>query len=225
VDTIFQKLEAAVAQELACSAHDLDHVKRVYRLCFKLAVDLPDIDWDVLQAAALLHDIVRVKEDQDPTGTIDHAILGAKLAAAILRDNGFPETKIAAVVHCISNHRYRSDRVPESWEAKVLFDADKLDVLGAIGLARSYILAGEYGEPLYSEAPLAEYIQTNLVGQAAEGRVRDITRHATNLEYEIKFKMIPDRLHTEQAKAMAAERLAFMAEYFQRLRREIDGEL
>jgi uncharacterized protein len=225
VDTIFQKLEAAVAQELACSAHDLDHVKRVYRLCLKLADDLPDIDWDVLQAAALLHDIARVKEDQDPTGTIDHAVLGAKLAEGILRDNGFSESKIAAVVHCIRNHRYRSDRVPESLEAKVLFDADKLDVLGAIGIARSYILAGEYGEPLYSEAPLEEYLRENLRGGMATGRVKNITKHTANLEYEIKFKMIPDRLHTKQAKAMAAERLAFMAEYFQRLRREIDGEL
>jgi uncharacterized protein len=225
VADIFQKLEAAVVCELACSAHDLEHVKRVYRLCLKLAADLPQIDWDVLRAAALLHDIARVKEDQDPSGTIDHAVLGAKMATELLHSNGFPEPQIAAVVHCIVNHRYRSGRIPESLEAQVLFDADKLDVLGAIGIARSYILTGEYGEPLYSEAPLAEYIQENLVGGVAEGRVKDMAKHTANLEYELKCKMIPERLHTPQAKAMAAQRLAFMDEYFQRLRQEITGEI
>ncbi|HYH02898.1 MAG TPA: phosphohydrolase, partial [Bacillota bacterium] len=116
-------------------------------------------------------------------------------------------------------------RVPESLEAKVLFDADKLDVLGATGIARSYILAGEYGEPIFSTVSLVEYIHENLVGGTVEGRVKDIAIHTANLEYELKMKRIPERLHTPQAKAMAVERLKFMAQYFQRLEQEITGEL
>jgi uncharacterized protein len=224
VDDIFQNLEAVVAQELACSAHDLAHVKRVYRLCLKLAADLPGVDFEILQAAALLHDIARVREDRDPTGAVDHAVLGAAMATEILRRNGFAESKLAAVAHCIESHRYRGDRRPETREAQVLFDADKLDVLGAIGIARSYILAGEYGEPLYSEAPLSDYIRENLTGGVATGRIKNISKHTANLEYELKLKLIPQRLHTPQARAIAAQRLAFMVEYFLRLRREIAGE-
>jgi uncharacterized protein len=224
-EAIFQKLEAAVVRELGCSAHDLEHVRRVYRLCLQLAVDFPAIDVDVLQAAALLHDIARVKEDKDPTGTIDHAALGATMGVALLRSFGFPEPQSAAVAHCIAAHRYRGGSVPQSLEAKVLFDADKLDVLGAVGLARSYIITGEYGGLLYSGAPLDEYIRDNLQGGAPTGRIKDISKHAANLEYELKFKLIPERLYTSRAKALAKERTAFMDQYFQRLRRELAGEL
>ena len=225
METIFQKLEAAVSEALACSAHDLDHVRRVYRLCLKLAAGLPELDLDVLKAAALLHDIARAREDRDPSGTIDHAVLGAELAADLLKEHGFPAAKIPAVVHCIASHRFRSGQAPESLEAQVLFDADKLDVLGATGIARSYIIAGAYGEPIYSAVPLDEYIATNLVGGTPEGRVKDIAKHTANLEFELKMKRLPERLHTAQAKAMAAERLKFMAEYFHRLEQEIAGEL
>lgn len=225
MNDIFQQLEARVREELACSAHDLDHVHRVYRLCLKLAADLPELDLEVLKAAALLHDIARVREDRDVTGTVDHALLGAQMAAEVLAPVGFPETKIPAVVHCIERHRYRGGKAPETLEAQVLFDADKLDVLGAIGIARSYILAGEYGEALYADVELEDYIRANLVGGVADGRVIDIAKHAANLEYELKMKQIPARLHTSRAKAMAARRLAFMGEYFQRLHQEITEDI
>lgn len=224
MNDIFKQLEARVREELACSAHDLDHVRRVYRLSLKLAADWPEVDWDILRAAALLHDIARVKEDRDRTGAVDHAVLGGQMAGDILQQTGFPQPKIAAVVHCIERHRYRGGRKPETLEAQLLFDADKLDVLGAVGIARSFILAGEYGESLYAEVDLEQYMRENLVGGVADGRVRDITKHAANLEYELKLKAIPARLHTARAKAIAIRRLEFMTEYFGRLQQELAAE-
>lgn len=225
MEVVFRKIEAIVTRELACYAHDLEHVKRVYRLCLKLAADFPAVDREVLKAAAWLHDIARAQEDRDPTGSTDHALRGAELAAAILTEVNFPKTKIEPVAHCIASHRFRSGVAQESLEARLLFDADKLDVLGAVGLARSYILAGEYGQPLYAAVPLDEYIRENLVGGVANGLVKDLTKHAINLEYELKFKLIPARLYTARAKLFAADRLKFMEAYFQRMQQEIAGEL
>jgi len=91
-----------VEKELSCSAHDMEHVVRVYNLCLHLAKDEPDIDLDILKTAALLHDIARVKEDQDNSGNIDHAILGAEMAEKILRGFGYPEERIKLVNHCIT---------------------------------------------------------------------------------------------------------------------------
>jgi uncharacterized protein len=224
MEEIKAKLLRIVEAELACSAHDLEHVKRVCHLCGKLARSCPGLDMEVLETAALLHDIARVKEDHDPSGATDHAKLGAEMAASILAGIGFPGIKIEAVAHCIRSHRYRSDSPPQSGEAKVLFDADKLDVLGAVGLARSYMLAGEYREKLYAPVALEEYIRENLTGGVPGGRVKDITKHAANLEYELKFKMLPARLHTPEARALAEERLEYMNAFFQRLQREIRGE-
>jgi uncharacterized protein len=224
MEEIKAKLLTIVEAELACSAHDLEHVKRVCRLCKKLASSLPGLDMEVLETAALLHDIARVKEDRDPSGAIDHAKLGAEMAASILAGIGFSGTKTEAVLHCIRSHRYRSDNPPQSPEAKVLFDADKLDVLGAVGIARSYMLAGEYQEKLYAAVALEDYIRENLTGGVPNGRVKDVSKHAANLEYELKFKTLPARLHTPEARALAEERLEYMSLFFQRLQREIHGE-
>jgi uncharacterized protein len=218
------KLLKIVEAELACSAHDLDHVKRVRNLCVKLARSFTGLDMEVLETAALLHDIARVKEDRDPSGATDHAKLGAEMAAPILAGMGCSGIKIEAVLHCIRSHRYRSDNPPQSWEAKVLFDADKLDVLGAVGIARSYILTGEYGEKIYAEVGVEDYVRENLTGGIVDGRVKDMTKHAANLEYEVKFKTLPARLYTPEARALAVERLEYMSGFFQRLKREIQGE-
>jgi uncharacterized protein len=222
--TILPQIRSAVEQELSCSAHNMDHVDRVLRLCQFLSQGDPEVDPDILSAAALLHDIARVKEDQDPTGQTDHAVVGAAMAAALLRRLGVPEAKIAAITHCIESHRYRTANPPRSKEAKILFDADKLDVIGAIGIARSYAITGQYGEAFYSDTPLDEYIRENLIGGIPTGRVKDISKHATNLEFELKLKHIPEKLYTDRAKSLAVHRIAFMKAFFEELKLEIKGE-
>jgi len=219
LDEKLQKIKRVVEKELSCSAHDMDHVMRVYRICLEIAKYEKNVDFDVLKAAALLHDIARVKEYQDTTGSTDHAVLGAEMAEGILRDLGHPEEKIEKIKHCIISHRFRSSVKPRTIEAKILSDADKLDVLGAIGIARSFMIAGKWGQRIYLDVPLEEYVKENVVN----GRIKDIRKHAPNLEFELKFKRIPEKLYTKKAKEIAKERLRFMEEFFKRLKEELEG--
>jgi len=198
---------------------------RVYNLCLHLAKYESGIDLDVLKTAALLHDIARVKEFQDKIGSIDHAILGAEMAAEILRKHGYSEDEIDLVKHCIAAHRFRGKVKPQTREAKILFDADKLDVLGAIGVARSFMMAGQYGQKTYANMSIEDYLKDNVVGEKADGRIKEISKHAPNLEFELKFRHIPGRMYTRRAREMAEERFLFMENFFERLKTEIRGEL
>ncbi|KUO65012.1 MAG: phosphohydrolase [Gracilibacter sp. BRH_c7a] len=204
-----------------CTAHDLDHVLRVYNLCKRLAVHEAGVDMDILIPAALLHDIARVIEDEDKSGESDHAVLGAKMASGILERLGYEEGAIERIKHCILAHRFRSGHNPETIEAKILFDADKLDVIGAIGIARSFMVAGQHGEKLFQDIPIEEYIVEN-VGE--NGRIKDNSKHGINLEFELKLKKIPQRLYTKKGKEIALRRISYMEEFFRILREEINGE-
>lgn len=219
-DTIRERVE----RELSCSAHDLEHIRRVEALALHLAEDHPEIDHRILRLSVLLHDIARVKEDLDSTGQIDHAILGAEMAESILNELELDEEEIEPIKHCILAHRYRGTTTPETMEAKILFDADKLDVIGAIGIVRSYMITGQYGEPIYSDIPLEKYIAENLTGGQPNGRVIDIHKHTANLEFQLKLRHIPQRLYTSKAKQMAVDRVQFMTSFFEELKLELKGE-
>lgn len=220
----YRRIKEIAEKELSSSGHDMEHVMRVYDLCLRLAKGQSDIDLDTLRTAALLHDIARVKENQDNSGKTDHAILGAEMAENILKELGCPEEKIELVKGCIITHRFRSGNRPTLKEAKILFDADKLDVLGAVGIARSFIIAGQYGERMYANVSIDDYAKDNLMDGKSNGRIKEISKHAPNLEFEIKFKHIPDELFTLEAKKIAKPRLEFMRHFFERLRNEICGE-
>lgn len=223
MDQKFQKIKEAVEKELSCSAHNIDHVMRVYNLCLHLAEN-EDVDLDVLQAAALLHDIARVKEDNDPSGNTDHAILSSKMAEPILRKLDFPQEKIKHIKHCIISHRYRTGSKPKTKESQILFDADKLDVLGAIGIARSFVWVGGNNAKIYSDVDIKEYIDDNLGGKI-NGRIQDKTKHSPQIEFETKLKFLINKLHTKKAKEVARERTEFYKNFLNRLEKEIKGEL
>jgi len=212
----------------ASPAHDVNHVMRVYRMCLKLAKSESNVDMDVLKTAALLHDIARNKEDEGGhvhALGVDHALVGAEMSGEILRALGFSEEKIEHIKHCISAHRFRGANRPETIEAKILSDADKLDVLGATGIARSFTTGGECGQKIYSDTPIGEYVRENLASGKAGGRILDPSKHSSNLEFETKFKHVPDMLYTEKAKEIAKERLEYMTQFFKRLKKEIEGQL
>ncbi|MFT8343723.1 MAG: HD domain-containing protein [Clostridium beijerinckii] len=215
-----KKIMEIVQDKLTCSAHNLDHVFRVYNLCLLIAQHEKDIDLDILIPSALLHDIARVEESQDKTGEIDHAVLGSVIAEDILRTLEYEEEKIEKIKHCIITHRFRTGNEPNTMEAKILFDSDKLDVIGASGIARTFMLAGQFGQRLTVNESLDEYIKGNTV---ENGRLKDVSKHTPFIEYEVKFKKIPDKLYTDKAKEIGKERLKFMDEYFNRLKSEIEG--
>lgn len=236
---VFEKIRRIVEKELSSSAHSMEHVLRVHDLCIHLAAaesresmerkrmglakDEPNADMEVLEAAVLLHDIARVREDEDNTGNIDHAVLGSALAEKALKDAGFPSEKIEKVKQCIIRHRFRSGSEPDTIEAKILFDADKLDILGTVGIARLFMVAGEYNEKIYADIPLDGYIKENFVGGKINGRIKDTSKHSPNLELYTKLIYIPEKLYTKKAKQIALERLEYMKGFFNRLKSEIYG--
>lgn len=120
-------------------SHDWSHVERVLKTAVSLAKK-EKADIGIVKIATYLHDIGRkdLKE-----GDYDHAAEGTKMARKILKNYKFSAEQINNICHCVETHRFRNNKVPKTKEAKCLHDADKLDVVGALGIARSYIYLGE----------------------------------------------------------------------------------
>ena len=192
-------------------SHDWEHTERVYRLCMHIGT-IEGADLNVLAISAFLHDIGRTHQDKSK-GSICHAEKGADMAREILGQYPIPHEKKENIIHCILTHRYRNSHVPETIEAKVLFDADKLDAIGAVGIARAYLFAGEVGALLHNPHAIPE--QTKPYS-------KDDTGYR---EYRVKLSRIKDKMLTSEGKRMAQERHAFMEEFFERFLKEHEGLL
>jgi uncharacterized protein len=194
------------------SGHDFDHVLRVLALAEKIAL-AENADMEIVHAAALLHDISRLEEDT--TGQGDHALMAADRAREILLARGLAPERADAVAHAIAAHRFRGTVPPQTLEAKILFDADKLDSIGAIGIARAYAIAGNLNQKLWGEVS-ADSIAT---------RDQHNSNHTPVAEFAVKLSKVRDRVHTASARRLAEERHAFMREFFDRLEREVRGDV
>jgi len=204
----------AIAEKMftgARASHDWDHTLRVLRLCEHIG-PLERADMDVLRVAAVLHDIGRPHQDAS-RGSLCHAVHGAVLAEPIVATLLFSPGQKDNILHCIRTHRFRGMHVPETLEAKVLFDADKLDAIGAIGIARAYLFAGEIGARLHSPDIPAE--------KSAPYSIDDTGFR----EYRVKLCKIKDRMMTCEGKRMAGERHRFMTAFFNRFLQEYQGEM
>jgi uncharacterized protein len=219
----FKKIKE-IAEKGSSFEHKMDHVMRVYNMCLLLAKN-EDVDLDILKAAALLHDIARSKEDEDKTGKVDHALLGAEMAESILKDLDFPREKIQSVKDCIASHRYRNDHEPKTMEAKILFDADKLDTIGAIGVARSFVWIGKNNANIYSDEDSKKYVKENLEGGKLNGKIIDKTKHSPQIEFETKTKFLKEKLYTGKGKKICEERIEYVEKFLDRLEKEIKGEI
>ncbi|MFA6305985.1 MAG: HD domain-containing protein [Candidatus Gracilibacteria bacterium] len=222
-DDKLKKIRLIAGEMMSCSAHDCDHVGRVYNLCLTLAKG-KKVDLGVLEIAALFHDVGRENEHNDKTGKTDHAKVGALVAEKVLRDLGFDEEKIQHVKECILSHRFRGKIAPKSLEAKILFDADKLDTLGAIGIARSYVWVGKNNAKIYTDTDLDSYVCENIEG-GVFGRIKDKSKHSPQIEFDLKFGNIKEKLFTKEAKKIAGERTKFYSDFLKRLKKEIEGKL
>ena len=195
--------------------HDFDHVLRVYRTAERLA-DLEGADLTIVQAAALLHDAEGAAPGPGSV-RLNHQHASADFAARILTEEGWSAERISAVQHCIRAHRYRDrSEPPQTLEAKILFDADKLDVLGAVGVARVIAYAALDGNPFY-HPPSDQFIQT---GQESPGEP-----HSAYHEHLFKLRKVAERMFTPAARSLATERLAYLDAFFDRLIAEYQGEL
>ncbi|MDD4995122.1 MAG: HD domain-containing protein [Patescibacteria group bacterium] len=226
-EIIFQKLKDAAEKEISNMtdpSHDMGHVLRVYNLALTIAKNESAVDLDVLQAAALLHDIGGYKELNDPSGNTDHAIVSAEMAVPILKNLSFSAEKIKHAQDCIISHRYKTEHKPQTIEAKILFDADKLDATGAIGMARGFTWVGKNNANIFKKVDINEYIKENMGGKI-NGRIHDKTKHSPQIEFETKHKFLIDKLFTQTAKNICSERITYMKNFYGRLEREINGEL
>ena len=190
----YPKVEEYMQSCMTDSAHDMEHVYRVlyYALDIAKYEDVP-INVELLSTACLLHDIGRAEQYAD--SKIDHAICGAEKAHIWLLKNGYTEEFACAVKECIVTHRFRSNNPPKSIEAKILFDADKLDVCGAIGIARALYSKAIVGEPFYS-------ISEN--GEILDGT--NDTQPSFFHEFKFKLEKLYERFYTVRAKQLASER-------------------
>jgi len=164
----------------------------------------------------LLHDSQGSAPGTSGNARAEHHIASAEFANEVLRSKGWPEEKIKAVQHCIRAHRFRGkEDKPETLEAKVLFDADKLDVLGAIGAARTVAYAALDNQPVYTE-PSQQFIST---GVKAAGEP-----HSSYHEFLFKLRHVKDRMFTKTGKSLAEARHAYLVEFFTQLTAEVRGE-
>lgn len=203
------RLYAQQAFSSAPGSHDWPHSLRVHKLCLRIG-PCEGADMVVLETAAYLHDIGRVSPDH--TGHDDcHAIRGARMAKRLLDPLPLTSERKGNIVHCVRSHRYRSDCPPQTIEARVLFDADKLDAIGAIGIAQAYQFAGELGACLHNPDIDPE--------QARPYSVND-TGHR---EFAVKLSKIKDRMTTDYGRRLAKGRHAFMMTFFERFLSEYEG--
>ena len=190
-------------------SHGPDHSERVFQTTMAMGRKM-GARLDILAPAALLHDIGRNQESRS-RGGICHACRGAEMAGPILRKLDYDEADIAAICHCIRSHRFRSATRPESLEAKILFDADKLDSIGAIGIGRAFLFAGQIGARLHNAE--LDPADTNSYS----------TEDTAYREFQVKMSRVRDQMLTPIGQQLARRRHGFMEIFFAELNREIYG--
>ncbi len=193
--------------------HGFDHVLRVLRMAEQIGSSL-DADLDILRAAALLHDAASA-HPADPEGREQHEKRSAQFARQVLEAEGWEQEQINAVLHCIRAHRFRGSEQPQSLEARILFDADKLDVLGAFGIARTIGFAIQAGQPVYASP--SEHFRATGEGEQGEP-------HSAYHEYLFKLRNVRERLHTDPAHEIAEKRIELMDRFFDALAMEETGQ-
>jgi len=194
----------------ARGSHDWEHTLRVCRLCQQIG-PAEGADMDVLMAAAYLHDIGRCYQDSS-NGEVCHAEKGAQMARPIVEGLSLSPEQKNNILHSVRSHRFRGTQGPETLEARVLFDADKLDAIGAVGVARAFLFAGEVGARLHNPDMNVE-----------EARPYSIDDTGYR-EFKVKLSKVKDRILTRQGRKLAKARHEFMLKFFRRFLKEYEGK-
>ncbi len=207
--TDFTEIENYMISQMQDSAHDRHHVYRVLNAALDIAGHEENVDMDILITACLLHDVGR--EKQFANLELCHAQIGSEMAYEFLLGRNWKEERAAHVKACILTHRFRKGNPPESIEAKILFDADKLDVTGAIGLARTLIYEGQVCEPLYIMDD-----QGNILVEGGGDEISSFFQ-----EYNYKLNKLETAFYTERAKELAVGRKKISEDFYNSLYHEI----
>ncbi|MEO0682709.1 MAG: HD domain-containing protein [Pseudomonadota bacterium] len=193
------RFEAILRERLGPDgSHDLGHFRRVWRMAQEIAAEEGG-DREVLAAAAWFHDLVNPPKDSPDRSR--GSALSAEAAAPVLLAEGFPKEKLPAVRHAIIAHSFSAGIAPETLEARILQDADRLDALGAIGIARMFYVAGRMGSSLFHpDDPLASD--------------RPLDDRAFSLDHlQTKLFPIAETMNTATGRRIAAKRAALMRSF------------
>jgi uncharacterized protein len=193
----------------AGGSHGPDHTERVLQNALAIGRRM-GARLDILIPAALLHDIGRSEESRSQ-GALCHADLGADMAEPILRELGYSKEDQAAICHCIRAHRFRGSTEPETIEANIIFDADKLDSIGAIGIGRAFLFAGQIGARLHN----ADLDHTKTKAYSGED--------TAYREFQVKMSKVRGQMLTAIGRQVARKRHEFMETFFAELNLEIYG--
>ena len=195
----------------ADAVHDFDHVLRVLALAERIG-RAEQADLEIVRVAALLHDAGRAQAE---AAGIDHALVAADRARNVLA--GQPAAKVNPVAHAIAAHRFRTGPEPTTLEAKTLFDADKLDAIGAVGVARAFAYGGAHGQRLWAAVETVDVTRWLEEGD-------DPQAHTPVHEFVVKLSRLKERLYTRTGRAIAQGRHTYMVAFFERFGAEIQGE-
>ena len=212
-EKLFEQLREHVKKHLATApgCHDMDHTMRVYNNALTIYEMEHDGDIQVIRTGALLHDIAR-PEEMLSEGGLCHAMVGAESAEKILKDFGVGDEEfISRVAEVVRKHRYRDECHPQTIEEKIVYDADKLDSIGAVGVGRAFHFAGRIRARLHNTREEAL--------NSSEYSVND----SAYREYLVKLREVPGRMLTASGRKLAEERAQFMHDFFDRLNYEVYG--
>lgn len=205
---LYREIENYMLKCMSDSAHDKEHVYRVLYSALDIAKQEEDVDMEILIISSLLHDVGRQEQFKNPE--LCHAQVGSDKAYEYLMSQGFCEKTACKIRECILTHRYRSNNPPNSIEAKILFDADKLDVTGTIGIARTLVYKGIVSDPLYS-------VDKN--GFVMDGS--NDTEETFFQEYKFKLENIYDKFYTIRGSQIAEERKQSAIAFYNSMLKEI----
>jgi len=189
------------------SAHDFQHIKRVYKNAEVIGRH-EGADMKILLPAALLHDLVVYPKGSAKTSK--SADDSADMAEKLLKSYRYPQDKIDKICYCIRTHSYSKRLVPATLEAKILQDADRLDALGAIGIARTFSVGGSERRSFYN--PDDPFWKSS----------RELDDREWTLDhFRTKLLKLKDSMHTKTAREMAQERARFMELFIKQLQKEL----
>lgn len=192
-------------------AHDVLHLDRVWANAHRIALDEGGVDLRVLLAGAYLHDLVNLPKDHPKRKLA--STYSAEKAEPILAQLGYDEAEIKAAQHVIKAHSYSAGIEPKSPEAVILRDADRLDALGAVGIARTFMVAGQMDRPLADPAdPFA-------ARRTLDDQLWSIDH------WHLKLLQLPKEMRTRKGQKIARKRARLMLAYLRQLAKEMDTEL
>lgn len=191
--------------------HGFDHTMRVCKLALHIW-KIENADLEVIEIASILHDIGR-KEQDKCKWKVCHAEIWAKKAKEILKEFDIKKEKLENIIHCIEAHRSRGNKTPETLEAKIVFEADKLDWLWAVWIGRLFMFAWWIWAKLHDK---------NIDIEKSKDYSKNDTAYR---EFKLSMDKVKNKMMTTEWKRLALERHSFMVQFFDRLNMEVDWEI